>query len=755
MISLTNEKIRIDFSEDTGAIIRIEDRMRGVVLCRGDGASPFELDTGNGRSPAFSAFAHHMESGPHVERACRMVWTLASGTRVHARVELKNGSDELRFTSYVENCGGETLYTLKYPILGGIGAITPDGNEDYLVHSYATGVCVHNPLVNFPAEGDGFVQMPYPESFSGCSMQFLAYYGLGRAGLYAAAYDPCGRAKWLNFCRHGRALELSHVYGFQNITPGSGLSAEYPFVIRTLSGNGWYEAAELYKAWAIRQPWCRMGPLAGRDKRLRPSWLFEKVGLATFGINACHDRTKWLRAYRRLAGTPVFHVSGPDWPRSTQDYQGHYCGGYDDWFPVRMEPENRRVIREQGDYFAPFEFDSVVNSAGTDAEEIANNLIVYPASPLSMDSYSFHILCPCTEYTRALHVRRDTELVRETDCDAIYYDISANNLLHICLAPGHGHAVGGSGEVSRAFHDTYVATKKAACREAGRYVPLGTEMINEIFLDTLDFYQARAWAQPGSILETWAFRSLMKSGEMTMIPLFTYVYHEYGVQRLDGWGKLTAEVGELFYHTVAKVYLWGGLFELNCEYSPMEAIGGEENSASEHYFPFRGEGFALDEERAAYLSQFAALRTGLGNPYLAYGRMLPPPRFENAPHSYSWMLYNAIPGSPEYHDAGVFNIGSVVASAWRAPGGPNAPVGILFANATDDRKIIDIPIRLEEYGLLSPCEGKLSSGFGKERLDSRECGLFRPGEEGHLSVILAPRQVALLELTHAEPGVSQ
>lgn len=754
MLDLTNGKIRIGFSQDTGAVTYLEDRIRGVVLCRGDGAPAFELETGNGWGSVFSAFAHDAESGPDGAQAFRLVWTLASGTRVHAHIELKDGSDEIRFTSYVENRGGETLYALKYPILGGIGAITPGGSGDYLVHPYATGVCVHNPLVNFPGEGDGFAQMPYPESFSGCSMQFMAYYGLGRAGLYAAAYDSGGRAKWLNFCRRGRALELSHVYGFQNTTPGSGLSAEYPFVIRTLSGSGWYEAAELYKAWAIRQPWCRLGPLAERGRERRPTWLFEKAGLATFGINACHDRTKWLRAYHRLAGTPIFHVSGPDWPRSAQDYQGHVCGGYDDWFPARMALDNVKEIREQGDYFAPFEFDCIVNSAGADAEELANNRIVYPANPWSMDRYAFHILCPCAAYTRALHVRRDVELVRETGCDAIYYDISANNLLHICLAPGHGHAPGGSGEVSRAFHDTYAATKEAVCREAGHYVPLGTEMINEIFLDTLDFYQARAWAQPASTLETWAFRPLMKSGEMTMIPLFTYVYHEYGAQRLDGWGKLTAEAGELFYHTVAQVYLWGGLFELNCEYSPMEAIGGKENSASEHYFPFHGEGFALDEERAAYLAQFAALRTGPGNPYLAYGRMLPPPQFENTPHAYNWMLYNAVPGSPEYHDAGVFHTDSVVAAAWRAPGGPDAPVGMLFANATGGRQFLDIPIRPEEYGFSSPCASTLSSGFGGKRIASRECGPFRPGAEGHLPVTLEPRQVVLFELRRAEPGIS-
>lgn len=90
----------------------------------------------------------------------------------------------------------------------------------------------------------------------------------------------------------------------------------------------------------------------------------------------------------------------------------------------------------------------------------------------------------------------------------------------------------------------------------------------------------------------------------------------------------------------------------------------------------------------------------------------------------------------------------------RAPGGPDAPVGMLFANATGGRQFLDIPIRPEEYGFSFPCAGTLFSGFGGKRIASRECGSFYPGEERHLPVTLAPRQVVLLELRRVEPGIS-
>ena len=75
--------------------------------------------------------------------------------------------------------------------------------------------------------------------------------------------------------------------------------------------------------------------------------------------------------------------------------------------------------------------------------------------------------------------------------------------------------------------------------------------------------------------------------------MFTYVYHEYGALRLDGWGKLAEEIGELYYFTVARTYIWGGLYELNYEYSPMEALDGIENTAEEHYYPFDPRGYAF------------------------------------------------------------------------------------------------------------------------------------------------------------------
>ena len=39
------------------------------------------------------------------------------------------------------------------------------------------------------------------------------------------------------------------------------------------------------------------------------------------------------------------------------------------------------------------------------------------------------------------------------------------------------------------------------CEIAERYIPMGTEMINETMLDLIDYYQARAGGQPARRLK--------------------------------------------------------------------------------------------------------------------------------------------------------------------------------------------------------------------------------------------------------------
>jgi hypothetical protein len=661
LLCLKNEIIEVCFDLNIGVIRKIIDRRNQISILENSLNEVFRLEYEEEYVDTFQSFQYTDKPSGFEFR-----WRINSNIELVASWQLDANSISVQ--SYVSNEGNEKISSIEYPLLDGIGDLSElychdNNNKNYIAHSYATGILIENPLGNFREE-EGFRHMPYPESFSGASMQFFTYYCETKAGLYFAAYDDKYHQKWLNIYKHCGKLRASQIYGYEDIRSGNGLKAPWKFVITLTKGDEWYEACDLYKQWAIQQPWCSHGRLSKRTKDEKAVWLLEDMGACTFGISSCHDRTKWIDSYSKDIQSKIFHVLGPDWSSVDQNYYNSLPGGYDDWFPTRFDENNLKAIRHNGDKFAPFEFDFLVAIDKSDSELICNNLQIWPQKPKSKDEYKFTMLCPTCSYTKELHVNRDIQVLKESGCDAMYYDISSNNIIKTCMSNEHGHPIGAGRELTKAYREIYSQTQEKLTKVKGQYVPLGTEMMNEVFLDCLDFYQARANAQPNSALETGIFRDMVKEGKALVIPMFQYVYSGYSPLRMDGWGKLTNEGGDLIYHTIAKTYLWGGLYEINCEYSQMELIDGIVNRSGEHYYPFNYVGFQYDRLIIEYLRKYASLRTGRYNKYLAYGEMKRPPKLETSKIWRTYYQYNASKGSLEQGDRGTILLDSVITARY-------------------------------------------------------------------------------------------
>ena len=663
-LHLQNGRIRAMFSAANGALLQIEDRARGFLHLQGKAEGiPFRVERGGRMLRAFRAFSYEEKPDGLIFH-----WDLG-GASLKAQVTLL--TDGLSFVCSLSGPRSSLSRAVEYPL---IQDLVSRGEDSFLAHAYATGVLFQNPAACLPSRG-GLRFCPYPESFSGASMQLMTYYHQDQAGLYLAAHDGAGHQKWLNAYASKGSLSLSHMVGFEEVG-GAEIRQPYPFVIRLLKGAGWEEAAEHYRAFALKQPWCARGP--HWQRREQQPWLWSEVGYTTFGINAGHDRSPWLARYRGDINSRGFHVLGPDWTNRPQTFGSGIPGGLADWLPTRFHPATLAAIRENGDYFAPFEFDFLVALNQSDQQRLKDNLQAFPQPTFSQDGYRFNMLCPCQPFTQAFHEERDARVQQESGCDAMYYDISANNLIKICLREDHDHPPGGGRALTEGYKACYRQTRDRLSSQTGRDIPLGTEMMCEVFLGELDFYQARAWAQPSSTLETWPFRKLMWSGQARMIPMFDYVYHDYGPVRMDGWGKLVAETGDLFYHILAKVYLWGGLYEINHEYSPMEALDGVENKGEEHYFHFASRGFAYAGDRARYLGLYAAARTGAARDYWVYGRLLKAPPISLPQKEYSWFHYNHDSNSATYEARGRYRAEAVLMSLFEHPEGGCA---LFLANA--------------------------------------------------------------------------
>ena len=745
---LQNNRVYAEISDNTGTLVRLKDQKTGMEFINAMPSAACRVTTKyhvlRDNLYVVTSDKEFIAGKAQVEATsdgAEIVFSVEQGITVHANVTLLE--DGLAFTSYAD-CPEQTqIQMVEYPVIGGM--------RDWygcseMAHAFATGLRVKNPLKHF-APGEGVRYAPYPECFSGASMQFYAYYALGYGGLMFTAEDGESHQKWLNLYRKGDAMEGTMMYGFEDMGFGKSVHAPYPFTVRFLDGKGWWEAAEKYKVWAVKQRWCAMGKLTERQ---HCEWLLKDVGLTTFGIDVSQDRTNYIRRYHEDVNTHVFHVLGPDWAHTTQSFgKGNPGYSLDGWVPTRFNQSNLEEIRRLGDYFAPFEFDLFGHARPEEGEEIgkkaAENRHVFPSEPFtySCDKYHFFMMCPCEKHTHDMHVARDAQIVQESRAHAMYYDISANNLLHICLSDKHHHPVGGGNVITAGYKKIYSDTK-AACADArgDAYFPIGTEMINEVFLPELDYYQARAGAQPCSSLEMWPYKKLLDDGRAELIPMFAYVYHEYGAVRMDGWGKCVEEVGDLFYDSAAKIYLWGGLYELNHEYSPGEAFDGVETRVEDHYWEGFGPfGYEYSPGRARYLRQFAALRTGRGNRYLAYGRMRPDPLTNVPLRNKHFYHYNH--GVEEIY-SGDLMIPAVRSVAWESTDDQPKGYALFLINTELDVQRVHLDLHGTDYP--GAHQVTMITGFGKEKEMEEELGVLDENGMLTLELSLPSRAPVMIEI---------
>lgn len=735
-LTLENRWLRVIFDTRSGAIASITHRQHGLVLNLAPANSPpwrIEL-AGAQWVEGFTTFHATREEK---DNSLDFIWENDAGLTVSARVTLPDDSPDACWTIDVAPAAGVTVDKIEFPILRGLGDLG-DTSATRLMHPKATGFLFRDPLNLFVAgdERSGLRYAPYPEGFNGAPLQCMAYYRQDVGGFYMAAHDPSGAQKWLNaFKREDGALECSFMHAAPEIAAGKRYAPTYPVLIGALHEGTWYAAAERYKAWATQQRWVAQGPLHARAER--SGWLLDKVGLATFGVNAAHDRARWLDWFHATFGTPIFHILGPNWPKHGADYRNNLPGGRDDWFPANVSEANIAALRKNGDRFALFEFDLLLNTQSADGAAIETAHTVLPELRYSRDRYTFPFTCPADDYLPALHCWRDATLAGEYGVDALYYDISTNNVLMACHSPAHNHPVGGGAWMVDAYAAMYRATKSAASAARGNYVPQGAEMVNEVFLPNFDFYQARANASPLACFEGDFCREWTIAGRAEKIPLFDFVYHEYGPVRLDGWAKLSREIGDLFYWVAARVALWGGLLELNYEFSPLETIDGVAEPLDEHYWDLPAHSYEVDPAKVDFVREIAAARTGFAHDFLVYGTMQRSLAFAATEIDQDFLLYNTI--NREHRvERETMRVPSAIHAAWRAPDGR---LGLLFVNLQAEAQKITAQFNAAQYGF---APGKQ---LAAQRITSTERAPLEQISDGaELTLQLPPRRIVLVEI---------
>jgi hypothetical protein len=187
-----------------------------------------------------------------------------------------------------------------------------------------------------------------------------------------------------------------------------------------------------------------------------------------------------------------------------------------------------------------------------------------------------------------------------------------------------------------------------------------------------------------------------------------------------------------------RVTLWGGLLELNYEFSPLEVLDGRCEEIGEHYFDLQPHTFTVDSSKVEFVREVVAARTGFAKDFLVYGAMARPTMFDAPEIDLDYLLYNTI-HRERRHERETLRVPAVVHAAWRAPDGR---LGLLFVNLRKDGdQELELRLDLEPYGFVPgrPYAARLITGAGRTPLEPLR-------SQANFRLTLAPRRIVLLEV---------
>jgi len=378
-----------------------------------------------------------------------------------------------------------------------------------------------------------------------CPLQMLAFQ-LGEAGLYMAAHDGAARDK---------RVVVSHE---QDVTfrllaenaglPGAAGAPDYPVVIAAYEGD-WWQAARLYRAWALRQKWTSMGPI-----RLRNDYPADLQNLGFWMLlNGKPDGVvrNMKEAERLYAGVPV----GVHW------YCWHqipFDNSYPEYFPtLDGMADAARALVARGQTVMPYINARLWDRDIPSFEGARAAACKQPSGEVYVETYgSGRKLVPMCPYTGLWQTKvRDVchRLIGECGVNAIYLDQIGAAAPAACYDASHGHPVGGG----RYWADGYRTLLTGIRSEAAKAgVALTTENTAEPYMNGVDAYLA------------WSPRN--ENDE----PLLPAVYSGYTIYFTSPQSANDTE--DAFCAAQARDFLWGCQLGWNDPWILQEANRGKQ-----------------------------------------------------------------------------------------------------------------------------------------------------------------------------------
>ena len=329
---------------------------------------------------------------------------------------------------------------MTFPLVEGILALTDGAESDQVLTTTRVGSLKASPLAS--GEPQGFM---YPAG----AMQFTVLMG-DRRGLYFAEEDDRVNRKrfdWTPDAERGTlTFTISHPvlnWGAKELV--SGYESPGDLVTGPFQGD-WFDAARIYRKWALTAPWCRKGTIHERQ-----------------------DYPRWLAELGYWSSHPLKHEGDIDTAFETQEFFGlpvtickDYRNGMGAYFhdnnpeylPPRLGSEAYaqlvKDLQAKGIRVVPYVIGYLWNTATEsyrmeDAERLGGILLEQGIVPVTWaGSHDLSAgMCPATTIWRKKLLDLSKELVGKYGCDGIYFDYFTNHT-EDCFNTDHGHPIAGA-----------------------------------------------------------------------------------------------------------------------------------------------------------------------------------------------------------------------------------------------------------------------------------------------------------------------
>jgi len=514
------------------------------------------------------------------------------------------------------------LVTVTFPLIAGVAPLTEGARGDSILETWGLGWQKPSPLVTGKVSSTN-----YPRG-----MQFTALLGDAR-GIYFAEEDGDANRKEITWTPDANTQTLT----FSISHPVLNWGAEKP--VREYESPGdvvcgpfqgdWYDAARIYRKWALTAPWCAKGPIYEREDY--PQWL-AKAPYWTIGYPGSEEGVQ-----RELEKHAFYEI--PTMVSHTYDYYfpAHQDDRYPEHWPPKLGSEGFknavRQLQAKGIRIVPYVngwvWDEDTESFRTKDAKNKGALWGPDGGLYTMTSYGggqrLTGMCPASKLWRDEMLFMVQELVGRYGVDGVYFDFLSIHTSD-CYNKDHGHAICGGNFWTKAVHELYEECR-ALAKELNPEAMITGEDIAEYCIDVHD-----------------TFLCMGKTG--TNAPLFPAVYHGYA-------NVFGGEQNKMSFVVLGRWWLLGAQ---NGWRGPEHGMTGR--PPYEHWAP-----------AGQYYKRLLKCRWEFATPYLGYGEMLRPPRIEGE-----------LPTITEQAGYGPFTVKTIEGSAWKAPDGS---VGVFFLNYDD------------------------------------------------------------------------